>query len=469
MLAGAFVTAGLCENTNPGDTSKTVKPAPKAPSKSPASKPVKSATQKVRFSKPIDYSAAGLSVALPRGYSYQQLFEEYQVLLASDISLGKISRSISIMALPVTMKTDSKSIIKILVDDKKNNILFRYFKTENLNDNLKISGQNVSAIMMSYTHRGIKTVAASVCVTRDIKLAKEHVQDKCKTVRVAYILVFEAAETDKNYLKKMLPEICKNIKFTKFIRPANLKISTEPDHCQYINLPTKGYGIKVPNHWIGDTNEIGIAIWTTDYKAGGIANPGMQILNFLVPVGVDAKSLGQKSIEYEQKKTKAKIEILSQKEVKISGKLGYQYVLKKTIDPAAIEKENANQKSKTADAKTRKKSDDKNSTQAKDKKNTPAKSLEKSGKNCKPIKPISVIEVQRLVCVKSKKNPKKQRYFALILTCHDITEKQAVKIMDKLCKRFVIYKPKKLTVEIKRPKPGDLELPPDIKDKLEEK
>ena len=435
ILAGAFVSSALCQDT--------------AAKKAPAS-----AKSKIRFGKPIEYKSAGISVALPFSYGYQQLFEDFQVMLASDVSLGKISRSVSLIALPVTKKTDSKSIIKMLIDDKKDNILFRYFKSQTGDDKLKVAGLSASSVFMSYTHRGVKTVAYSVCFTRDIKLAKSHVHEDSKTVRIAYILSIEAAELDRKYVKQFMPALCNQIKLTEIQRPTKLKIDTEPDHCQYVNVPTKGYGIKVPNNWISDINDLGISLWMTDYKAGGISNPSMQILTFSVPAGLTAKTLGKKSIEYERKNSKAKIEILSESKTKVARKEAYQYVIKKSIDPKLLKQ------------KSDKPGDKKSEENADAKKVSEPKAEPDSDKKVASEKAITLIEVQRLVCVKSKSN-KKQRYFALILTCQDVTPKQAVELMDKLCKKFTIYEPKNIKFKPNKPKSNDLELPPDIKDQLE--
>ena len=394
-----------------------------------------SAQSAVRLDKPVKYSAAGISVALPFGFIVEPLWEDFQILSASELTVGKISRSISLVAIPVKADTSPKSILDTMLEDKKSSLAFRHLKIS-AQEKLTVSKCSAFRRTVTYSFRGIETAAVSLCFVRDIEVVQTDLNKNApkEKLRVAYVLTVEAPQKEKLIAERVSKAVSGSMKLFEFERPFNVPIDTKSKHSIFLNEPEKGYGIKLPAGWVGRINPLGVAMMLTDYKAGGILNPALQSVCVKVPQNLTAKQALEKMIEFERKNSDVKIEVVSQRKCKIAGKPGYEMVLKKTLTEKVIDNEKKPGKSASK---------------------TGAKA--KSDQTKKSANVITVIEIHRLVSVPEKSSDKKRQY-AFILTCQDVAPKKASKILDKLLENLLLYKPilNKKYREIKPPAPGEL-------------
>ena len=362
----------------------------------------------IKMNKPVDFPHAGIRIALPAGFEFQTLSEEFQVMVATRVEGRQATQSLSLSAYPVGGENvTAKEVLQRLLTPLKQDLAVRYLKVIK-ETRSRIAGIDGEARRLSYTYRGIKTVAVSACFIREVELdgakAKTPSAPIASKLYVAYVLTMEVALDYEKKLLRTFDEVVRGVGLIDFQRP--IDITTINFKGPFLKEFRKGYAIRVPKGWVGGLNELGVFIEQADYLLGGVASPSVQVVSAIIPEIMTARDCGKKAIEYEQNHG-VKIEILSEAPTKLAGKGAYQYVLRKSIEPVPAGTQPAT---------------------------TPIKGRP-STRPSKTAAAAPIIEVRRGLCVPGRKKGE-MRHYAIIVSCRDCDAKQAVEFMENLAAGF---------------------------------
>ncbi|MCD4823943.1 MAG: hypothetical protein K8S55_05005 [Phycisphaerae bacterium] len=400
----------------------------------------------IKMNKPVDFPHAGIRLAMPTGFDRQPLGEEFAVMVAKRIEGMRATQSISLMAFPVSSDQTAEAFSQSLLSNLKGDLAVRHLKVLN-KTKMRIAGLDGLAQSIAYTHRGIETVAVGVCFIRQVKktpVAGESADaKKADSFAIAYLLSMEVAATHKNILFRTFDEIVKTIALTDFRKPIDvIKQFKGP----FLKDHRSGCGVRVPPGWVGVVGKTGLSVFQADYLAGGVPSPIIQVVSLEVPNTAAPEACGKKAIEFERKQGFT-IDILSQGPVTVGKNSFYQFVLRKSVyreaeSPAATPATPGQKPpGKTAPATAPTKETKPAATTAPPAETTPKA---KQPAAAQPVKKkelvASVIEVRRLLNLPSE-NVGKSWHYAIIMTCQDCDEKQAVAFMDKFTKGFITFKP----------------------------
>ncbi len=386
----------------------------------------------IQMNKPIEFPHAGVRIALPGGFEPLMLTEEFQVMAATRAGGRRATQSLSLSAYPVEGKTTAKEVLDELLKPLKQDLSFRYLKVIK-ETKTRIAGIDGKARRLSYTHRGVKTVAVRACFIREVELpgaetktipaklnAKAQVrpyggsQDRptASKLYVAYVLTMEVALKHEKTLLRTFDAVVQAMAMIDFRRPIEIPIDFKGP---FLKEFSQGYIIRMPKGWVGGHNELGVFTEQADYLLGGIASPWVQVVSAVVPETMTDQDCGEKAIEYEAK-LGVKIEVLSKGPIKLAGMDACQYVLRKSIPLPLAETQPATQEGKSP----------------------PASQPTQTRPAIRPAEmppSASVIEVLRLLNVPAFEKGK-ARHYAIIVSCKDSSVKQAVEFMENLAKGF---------------------------------
>lgn len=353
-------------------------------------------TGQMKMQKAVEYPHAGIMLAVPTGFTVsEQLFGEFQVLTASRIEGKQATQFISLAAYPVNGKVTPASLLETLREPMKNRLAIRDLKVEKTAD-ISVAGRKATAVHMTYTFRGIKTVTLSACFIRDIvpvTAQKPSAETQPARRRLAYVLTLEVADAHRHTLLKTFEAVLRTIMMTAVRRPIDSPIHFDGPYLR--NLP-QGYALRMPVGWVGGQNAIGLYFLQVDYLLGGIPCPSVQIVSGKVDPSATAQACGQKAIDY-MRKQGLKVDILSEGPARLAKRDGYQFVLRKTRAPAT--------RPTTEKAKT-----------------------------------TTTLEVHRLLCVPPNENlyEEKAWNYAMIVAGRDVTVEQLTNLADQLARRFIV-------------------------------
>ncbi|MBN1942868.1 MAG: hypothetical protein JW849_06195 [Phycisphaerae bacterium] len=343
----------------------------------------------MKMQKAVAYPHAGITLAIPTGFTIsQQLWGEFQVMVAMRTEGKQAMQSISLAAYPVDEKTSPEQLLEKLrrpLTESLSVCRLKVVKTVPV----PVVGLQGQAVHMTYTFRGIKTVALSACFIRDISPAGE---TSPAGKRLAYVLTLEVARDYRSTLLKTFEAIVRTTMLTPVVRPIDAPIDFEGAYLR--NFP-QGYAIRLPVGWVGGQNDLGVFMEQADFTLGGQACPAVQIVSSQVDSSLTAEACGEKAVEY-MRKQGATVEILSQGAAKLAGRDGFQIVLRKTESPA------------TQPAQTQ------------------------------PAAPTTTLEVHRLLCVPPNEEEYEEftRNYVIIVVGQDVTVEQLTNLTEKLAEQF---------------------------------
>ncbi len=346
-------------------------------------------TIKMRVS--VAYPHAGVTLAVPTGFRYDPfLTEPFQVMKALRFQGRKASQSVSLSVYPVAGGETAGQYLERLHDDMARSLSVRRLKILQTAKR-SVAGRPAEAVHMTYTFRGIKTFAVSVCFLREEKASPAgSAPATMRTPRcLAYVLTVEANESQSESLPRTFDAVVRTVVLTDIRRPVDLPIDlTGP----YLKDFSRGYAIHMPHGWIGGRNDVGMFTEQADYTLGAVPCPSVQGVSTLVDSARTAEICGEKAFEYERKRG-VRIDVLAKGPTKLAGKDGFQFILRKS-EPADG---NADVAAPTA-------------TQA-------------------------TIEVHRILVITAEVAGKARQY-AFIVVCKDVTVEQATQLADALAEGF---------------------------------
>ncbi len=272
----------------------------------------------VVLNKPTEYPHAGISLAWPKGFKPRPLSDPYDVTNAVVLESDRPVRSVKLSAFPVGEGVTAEDFAGARMAELKKNLSIRHLKSIKRVP-ISVAGIKGIAGTMTYTFRGMSSIAAQVHFIRDVKSAK---------ARICYLLTVECLLERQAQLLPTLGAVIKSIELTS-VRHPDVSAGAEPGEA--IRNFKLGYSIRQPRRWYAVKSDVGTEMGQVDYLLGGVPMPSVQLLARGVPAGAATSEACAKkclsvarSVAVERKQT---CEVISEGPAKLAGLPAYQFVL----------------------------------------------------------------------------------------------------------------------------------------------
>jgi len=328
-----------------------------------------------KMQSPVEFPWAGISLALPEGFSLQPLSQINRAMVATggtadapqriSLSLYPIGKDIELPALmdSVTQHLDAQLGVTDSVVEADAEVPFLAGKAA------------VRAFGCTYGSK--RVVGVRLCFIRDVP------QPSGGSMPMAYVLGMGVMEDQADQLLPALASVARSIKLTDFRRPIDLPISKQG---RVVSDPQLGFTIRQPADWVGSFSERGFTMGQFDCLRGGDVSPRVELIVATVPADFTAESFGKHAIEAKAAEG-FKMEVLSHGPADLAGRKGYQFVVhKQTVNAEASEQ------------------------------------------------PAESIEIGRLILTPGQDG--QQRMYAIVVQCQDVTWQQADAVMAAVAPDF---------------------------------
>ena len=272
----------------------------------------------VVLDKPTEYPHAGISLAWPKGFRPRPLSDPYDVMNAVVLEGDRPVRSVKLSAFPVGEGVTAEEFAGARMAELKKSLTIRHLKPIKRVP-ISVAGIKGIAGTMTYTFRGMSSIAAQVHFIRDVKSAK---------TRICYLLTVECLLERQAQLLPTLGAVIKSIELTS-VRHPDISAAAEPGEA--IRDFELGYSIRQPRRWYAVKSDVGTEMGQVDYLLGGVPMPSAQLLARSVPGGTATSEACAKkclsiarSVAVERKQT---CEVISEGPAKLAGLPAYQFVL----------------------------------------------------------------------------------------------------------------------------------------------
>jgi hypothetical protein len=301
---------------------------------------------------------------------------------------GQAVQNITLMAYPYDKTQTVENFAASTLADLKANLAIRDLKVLSETP-VQVAGLSGMARAMEYNFRGIDTATVTLIFARPLEQFKA-ASPLCAD-QIIYVLSMEVSKEHKDSLLTQLDMVVKSISLIPVQSPTDLPIDLKNQ--SFVKNFSHGIAMRLPQSWWSEISDDGIKMGRYDYLCND-NSPLLEVISVLVPNSLTAQACGQATINFD-KKSGLSFDILQEGPVKISGKLGYQFVLRQNESQAPTTK-SASQPSDPKDY---------------------------------------IIQVRRLLCVPDR-TPDKNRHYAFILTGFSADQKKLIDIMDQLTDSF---------------------------------
>lgn len=266
----------------------------------------------------VELPHAGVVLAVPKGFSLQHLRESHDVMRAVLTEKRRAIQAVSASAFAVGPKETAESFAEKMRAEMQKSLVIRELKVRKKTP-MTVAGLSGSAWLLSYTYRGVATVAARVFFLRDLPKAK---------VRVCYVLTVESAIEREDKLLPVLGEMIKTFKLIDVRRPVSLGIED-------LGLPwpdaRHGYAVRIPRGWYAALTKVGLQMAMTDYLAGGEPSLTATVAVLPAQAGATARSCAAGAVALATKAAAGQnrlTTVAAQSAAKLGGVDGWQFVLR---------------------------------------------------------------------------------------------------------------------------------------------
>ncbi len=348
-----------------------------------------------KLAPPKAYPWAGVELALPEGFVSRRPDQAFEVLATGTGASETPDRFVGLYAFGASRDETPGLFLAGVLDQLRQNPDFRDLRELDRGMGT-VAGCLVDARRLAYTYRGRADQALAVGFLRDLSPAGA--TEGSSPVRIAYLLVVEVRENQKDALLPNAVAVARSIRFTDLQRPVDLPLTPGEELVD----SDKGFAFAPPATWSGAvTPEDGILTGQMDYVLGGVASPLVRSDAFETSETFTNDQAVQKVVEAERKKG-YRVKVLSQSNAVMGGRDAYQFVLQKQVTAAPIPTTNSKRKLRAAEPQT------------------------------KPGPPF--LEVLRFLVCRGPDG--KATVYYLGVTCFDCSPDQAETIMDSLARGF---------------------------------
>jgi hypothetical protein len=351
----------------------------------------------IKMTQGAEYATAGIEFALPIGFQRGPLRDSSQIIRATRDTGTETAQSFSAQIFPVSRGVTPKAFLDFMVELVQQKLPIRDLKTT-AEGEVSFPGIDAYAQSVTYSHRGIDSAAVAVCFVREV--SEPDATPATEPIRLAYLLVAETTQAQSHLAGPTVAKVLETVSFVDLRRPIDMPIDSEGAALEDLRL---GYTIRRPTGWSVQRNETGLVMGQVDFSLGGIASPEVKVVALSVPDTWTPKSFGEDAIK---RKTEEgyEMKVLAQGPVKLAGKDGYQFVVRKTM------------KAVPGVAGT-----------------LPTAPI------AAPQAEASFVEIGRLILVPATEGEK--RLYAIVLDSHNCTVEQAEAVMDKIASGFSLSEP----------------------------
>ena len=223
------------------------------------------AAKPVVLDKAQEYPHVGLGLAVPVGYVAQPLVSPYDVMKAVVAENYRPVEGVTLSAFPAMAKVTADEFAEAKMNELKKNLAIQQLKLLKKTA-MPVAGVNGSARLMSYTFRGLKTLAAQVYFLRDVKDAD---------VRICYLLTVVCSVERQPRLLPTLGAVVRSVRTTSVRHP---ELRPELKLGEPIEDYDLGYFLRRPAGWYAAKIAAGAELGQVDYLLGGVSMPSAQLL-----------------------------------------------------------------------------------------------------------------------------------------------------------------------------------------------
>ncbi|HDZ20645.1 hypothetical protein LCGC14_0274500 [marine sediment metagenome] len=225
---------------------------------------------------PVELLQAGISLALPEGFTAQPLAEPYQMLRAARTERGDVRQAVTLLAFPVAPETTAEAFADEMIADLQRQLAFRDV-TQLKAAPMPIAGRPGHARMVSYSHDGQEAVAAWAVLIRPMPTAG---------IAICYMLWVESPAEHRQEVLPALGSIVKTVVLRTVTSPMRL---TAVELGEPIVLESAGCSIRPPAGWYVVVQPDFVEMGQLDFTRGGVVSPVARLR--VQPAPADAKSL----------------------------------------------------------------------------------------------------------------------------------------------------------------------------------
>ena len=227
----------------------------------------------VAMQNPVDYSNAGISIAVPQGFLPKLISAPFDVMSAAIEEANRPVEAITLSAFPIVGTVLAEEFAEGKMSDLQRNLAIRNLKTLRKTP-MPVAGATGAARLVTYSFRGTQSVAAQVYFIRDIPNNPN---------RICYLLTVVTSLEKQAALLPALGAVIKSVSFTPLKEPEIPAKITLEEPARDLDL---GFSIRLPKGWYIDRSGAGVEAGLVNYLQGGIPMPSIKVV--AAPASVDA-------------------------------------------------------------------------------------------------------------------------------------------------------------------------------------
>jgi len=221
----------------------------------------------------VDYSNAGIAIAVPRGFEPKLVAAPFDVMSAAVEETNHPVEAITLSAFPVADTGTAEEFAEGKMSDLQRNLAIRNLRTLRKTP-MPVAGATGAARLVTYSFRGTPSVAAQVYFIRNVPNNPN---------RICYLLTVVTSIEKQAALLPVLGAVIKSVRFTPVKEPEiPAKLALE-EPVKDVDL---GFSIRLPKGWYIDRSGVGVEAGMVNYLQGGIAMPSIKVV--AAPASIDA-------------------------------------------------------------------------------------------------------------------------------------------------------------------------------------
>ena len=223
------------------------------------------AAKPVVMGKVQEHPHAGIALAAPTGFQPQSLSAPYDVMHSVVLEDDRPVQGVTLSAFPAAAKVTADEFADLKMAELNRNLAIQQLKLLK-KTTMPIAGATGSARLMSYTFRGVKTLAAQVYFLREVQGAK---------LRICYLLTVVCSAARQPRLLPTLGAVVRSVRLISVRHPVLAGDVKLGEPVEDYNL---GYSVRRPAGWYVAKIPVGVELGQVDYLLGGVPMPSAQLL-----------------------------------------------------------------------------------------------------------------------------------------------------------------------------------------------
>lgn len=220
----------------------------------------------IAMDEPKDYPRAGVTLALPKGFELRAPSSPWDIVDAAVMENGHPARAVTFSAFSMAAGGTIEDFAEGQMAELKKNLAIRNLKLMRKTD-MTVAGIKGAARLLSYTFRGISTMAAQAYFLREVAGTK---------ISVCYLLTVVCTADSQGKLLPILGEVVKSVQLTKVQHPDLQAATAKLDKA--VESPKVGVAVRPPAGWYATSFPAGVSMCQVDYLIHNMALPSMNLM-----------------------------------------------------------------------------------------------------------------------------------------------------------------------------------------------